>query len=120
MVLTILVISKMVRTAALPPIGLVTVLPLTEEQFRQIAECLGFNVLWFASGMALMDWSGERMIVWIGYDSRNAFKRMATVRGKLVRRQRYQRMGARKGNVNYPHLADEMSYVQQTPERLVA
>jgi hypothetical protein len=108
--LTILVIFKMVPTAELPPIGIETVLPLTEEHFRQIAECLGFHVLWFASGMALMDWSGERMIVWVGYDRENAFKRMATVRGKLMRRQRCQRMGARKGNVNYPHLAgDETS-----------
>lgn len=101
--------------------GIRTLLPLTEEQFRQIAECLGFHVLWFASGMALMDWSSERMIVWVGYDRENAFKRMATVRGKLMRRQRCQRMGARKGSVNYPHLADdEMSHARQTPERLAA
>jgi hypothetical protein len=101
--------------------GIRTVLPSTEEQFRQIAECLGFHVLWLASGMALMDWSGERMIVWVGYDRENAFKRMATVRGQLMRRQRCQRMGARKGNVNYPHLAgDETSHVHQTPARLVA
>jgi hypothetical protein len=100
--------------------GIRTVLPLTEEQFRQIAECLGFHVLWFASGMALMAWSGERMIVWVGYDRENAFKRIATVRGQLMRRQRCQRMGPRKGNVNYPHLAgDETSQVHQTPERIV-
>ena len=78
---------------------------LSEEQFTEVAQCLQFQVLWFASGMALMDWSGERVIVWVGYDKKNAFKRMATVRGKLMRRQRCQRMGARKGNVNYPHLA---------------
>ena len=101
--------------------GIQTVLPLTEEQFRQIAECLGFHVLWFASGMALMDWSGERMIVRVGGERENAFKRMATVRGQLMRRQRCQRMGPRKGNVNYPHLAgDETSYVRQNPDRLVA
>jgi hypothetical protein len=101
--------------------GIRTVLPLTEEQFRQIAECLGFHVLWFASGMALMDWSGERMIVWVGYDRENAFKRMATVQGKLMRRQRCQRMGARKGNVNYPHLAgDGMSHARPNLESSVA
>ena len=68
-----------------------------------------------------MDWSGERMIVWIGYDKKNAFKRMATVRGKLMRRERCQRMGAQRGNVNYPHLAGvETSDVRRNLERLIA